>query len=267
MENCINKTYKSNLVVIPIENEYGIMIENRGRNNYSEMISIIIPTYNEKENIGKLIPSIHKILKAYNYELIVVDDNSPDGTAKFAEELSELYPIKVLKRNEKLGLASAILHGFHNSRGEILGVIDADLQHSPEYLKNFVDSVCNGQDIAIGSRYVKGGKIEEWSNFRSIVSKGAIMLSAPLTGIKDPMSGYFFLKRKVIDNINFIPKGYKILLEILVKGSYNEVTEFPITFRNRQNGKSKLNIKEYTNYIELLYCLYGFKLKRIFNGR
>ena len=229
-------------------------------------VSVIIPTYNERENIIKLIPSIDKNLSEYEYEMVVVDDSSPDGTAEAVRELANDYPVKLIVRPEKSGLSSAVVEGFKASGGKYIGVIDADLQHPPQYLRNFVLAVSNGQDIAIGSRYVEGGRIEVWSNYRSMVSKGAIMLSSPLTDVKDPMSGYFFFKRKVIENISFDPRGFKILLEILVKGSYNEVKEFPIIFKNRENGKSKLDIKEYKNYLWLLYCLYGFKLKRILNG-
>lgn len=227
-------------------------------------ISIIVPTYNEKENIGKLIPMIYKNLEGYDYEMIVVDDDSPDGTAKVAEELSNKYPIRVLKRNER-GLASAILYGFRHAKGDILGVIDADLQHPPEYMKEFISAVNDGYDIAIGSRYIEGGIIEGWSIYRSIVSKGAILLSRPLTGIKDPMSGYFFLKKDVVKGVSFSSIGYKILLEILTKGSYERVREVPYIFKTRQNGNSKLGKGEYINYLKLLYNLYKFKLKKILN--
>jgi dolichol-phosphate mannosyltransferase len=120
--------------------------------------------------------------------LIVVDDNSPDGTARVAEELSKEFPVRVLKRDGKLGLASAILHGFQHAKGKVLGVIDADLQHPPEYIKDFVIAVLNGNDIAVGSRYTDGGKIVGWSKFRKFVSRGAVALSKPLTDVKDPMS-------------------------------------------------------------------------------
>lgn len=122
------------------------------------MISIIVPTYNENENIKKLIPSVHQTLKEHEYELIVVDDNSPDGTARTAEDLSKNYPVRVLKRKDKQGLGSAVLHGFQHAKGDILGVIDADLQHPPEYIKDLVHAVSNGQDIAIKSLHIKRGE-------------------------------------------------------------------------------------------------------------
>lgn len=231
------------------------------------MISVIVPTYNENENIKKLITSVHETLKEHEHELIIVDDNSPDGTAQTAEELSKNYPVRVLKRSGKFGLASAVLEGFKHAKGDILGVIDADMQHPPEYIKDFVNAVSNGQDIAVGSRYTKGGKIEGWSEFRSLVSKGAIALSKPLTNVKDPVSGYFFIKRKVIENTTLNPIGFKILLEILVKGSYNNVKEIPYTFKLREAGESKLGIGEYINYSMHLYSLYGFRLRKTVYGR
>lgn len=230
-------------------------------------VSIIIPTFDERENIKKLIPKIADAFYEYDHEIIVVDDSSPDGTALAAKELACKYPVRVIIRPKKLGLASAVVEGFRNARGECIGVIDADLQHPPEYIKEFVYAVFNGYDIAVGSRYAENGGIEGWSRFRSLVSKGAVALAMPLTSVKDPVSGYFFLRRKVIEGISFNPIGYKILLEILVKGSYQNIKEIPFTFKLRERGKSKLGINEYASYLKLLYHLYGFRLKRMVYGR
>ncbi len=226
-------------------------------------LSVIIPTYNEAENIKMLIPRIHRVLNNTSYEIIVVDDSSPDGTPEVAKKLSESYPVRVFVRNQKLGLASAIVHGFENATGEILGVIDADLQHPPEYIINFIEKIREGYDIVIGSRYVKGGRIEGWGLKRKILSRGAIMLAKPLAKkVKDPMSGYFFIRRHVIEGIDFKLMGYKLLLEILVKGKYRGVAEVPYVFRERQNGESKLGRNEIANYIKLLAHLYMYKIWR-----
>lgn len=230
-------------------------------------VSIIIPTFNERENIKKLIPRIDRTLCGYDYEIIVVDDSSPDGTALTAKELACNYPVRVIVRPEKSGLASAVVEGFRNTEGECIGVIDADLQHPPERIKDFMHAVFNGYDIAVGSRYIDGGKIEGWGWFRYMVSKGAILLSSPLTSVKDPVSGYFFLRRKVIEGVSLNSHGFKILLEILVKGSYNNVKEIPYTFKVREVGNSKLGIGEYANYLKLLYSLYRFKLRVVLHGR
>ena len=219
---------------------------------------MIIPTYNERENIEKVIKKVHEVL-GKNYEIIVVDDNSPDGTAQVAKKLSDKYPVRVILREKKIGLASAIFTGFTSAHGEIMGVIDADLQHPPELMKSLVDKVRSGYDIAIASRYVKGGGVKDWTFFRKIVSRGAILLARPLTSVKDPMSGYFFLRKKVIENIRFRPKGYKLLLEILVKGNYSKVIEVPYVFTKRMAGESKLKATEYWEYLKLLAHLYRVK--------
>ena len=232
-----------------------------------EKISVVIPTYNEAENIKKIIPRIDKILKDYDYEILVVDDSSPDGTAKIAKRLSKQYPVRVLKREKKLGLASAILHGFKNANGDVLGVIDADLQHPPEYMKEFIRAIEGGYDIAIGSRYIEGGRVEGWSWTRKMVSKGAIMLAKPLIrGVKDPISGYFFLKKDVIEGVEFNPTGYKLSLEILVKGKWERIKEIPYTFKIREKGKSKLNFGEILRYLHLVGHLYKHRILRILKG-
>jgi dolichol-phosphate mannosyltransferase len=228
------------------------------------MISIIVPTYKERDNIKKLIPMICKTLHDYEHEVIIVDDSSPDGTAKIAEKLAERYSLKVLKRARKFGLASAILHGFNHANGDILGVIDADLQHPPEYMKEFIKAIENGYDIALGSRYVKGGRIEGWSKKRILISKGAILLAKPLIWrVKDPISGYFFFRRGVIESVKFNPTGYKLSLELLVKGNYSKIKEIPYTFKVRGKGESKLNSGEIYRYLHLIGHLYKYQILRI----
>lgn len=225
------------------------------------LISIIIPTYDEKENIKKLIPLLDECFNR-NYEIIVVDDSSPDGTADACRDMVKDYPIKVLERPVKMGLASAVVTGFYEAKGCIIGVMDADLQHPPEFASVLCKSIMDGCDIAIGSRYVDGGHSEKWGWFRRNVSRGAILLAMPLTGVSDPMSGCFFLKKHVIDEIVFNPRGFKILLEILVKGKYNIIKECPYTFELRNYGKSKLGMKEYYDYLMLLLHLYSYKIRR-----
>ncbi|MCD6514509.1 MAG: glycosyltransferase family 2 protein [Candidatus Odinarchaeota archaeon] len=224
------------------------------------VLSLIIPTYNERENLPVLVKRIHDALSGYcSYEIIVVDDNSPDETWKVAEELSKQYPVKVVKRKGKLGLSSAVIEGFKHASGEFLGVMDADMQHPPEILPNLIEEARNGKDIVIASRYTKGGKIENWGLKRKIVSKGARFLTKVLVpqarGIKDPLSGYFIIRRDVVEDVELNPVGYKILLEILVKGKYEDVSEVPFTFGTRGMGKSKLNLGEYANFLRHLYRL------------
>jgi len=224
------------------------------------VISIIIPTYNERNNIESVIEKLAKTLKNYSYEIIVVDDNSPDGTAEKARELAKKYPVRVFQRHKRLGLATAIVYGFRKARGDILGVIDADMQHTPELAKELVEAVRTNHDLAIASRYVEGGKIVDWPLYRKIISKVAIYIARPFTNLKDPVSGYFFLKRSVIEGVRLDAIGYKILLEILVKGRYGSVVEIPYTFQGRTKGRSKLGLGTLFDYMRLIFRLYLHKI-------
>jgi dolichol-phosphate mannosyltransferase len=219
-------------------------------------LSLVVPTYNERENITLLLERIHKSLSDYNYELIVVDDNSPDGTSELARSLASKYPLQVIVRTNERGLASAVVAGFKQARGEILGVIDADLQHPPEFIPALIKAVRDGADVAIASRYIKGGGIEGWTFKRKIISKGAkIPANILLTSarkIKDPLSGFFLFRKRVIDGAVLSPTGYKILLEVLVRGKANRVVEVPYTFKERERGKSNLTAKEQINYLSHL---------------
>ena len=224
------------------------------------MISVIIPTYNERENLKKIIPMIHDVLKDRDYEIVVVDDNSPDGTWEIAKELSKEYPVKLLMREERRGLATAVIDGIKIAEGKIIVVMDADLQHPPEYIPRLIEPIINdGVDLVIGSRYVKGGKIKEWGFVRRLISKGATFLShiavLKLRGIKDTMSGFFALKKSAIEGVELNPLGYKILLEILVKGNIRRVREVPYVFEKRYAGESKLGSREIFGYVKHLIQL------------
>jgi dolichol-phosphate mannosyltransferase len=206
-----------------------------------------------------LIERVHKALSQDSYELIVVDDNSPDGTSELAQSLSKDYPVRVITRKNERGLASAVVHGFKHASGEILGVIDADLQHPPEVLPELLVGIRSGAEVAIASRYVKGGGSEGWSMTRKIISRASKVLAALLLPsirrIKDPLSGFFLLRREVIEGVELSPTGYKILLEVIVKGKAREIAEVPYIFRERERGKSNLSTGEGINYLKHLYCL------------
>ena len=138
--------------------------------------------------------------------------------------------------------------------------MDADLSHPPEIIPELIKPIKeNKADLIIGSRNIKGGSVEVWPLRRKLVSKVATLMAKPLTDAKDPMSGLFFLKKEVIKDIKFKSKGYKLCLEILVKGKYNKILETPYVFRNRKIGKSKLNIKEYIKYLIDWFVLMKFK--------
>lgn len=218
-------------------------------------ISVIVPTYNERENMNILFDRIDKSLKDINYEIIVVDDNSPDETGKVVEELSNKYPVKLIIRKNNKGLATAVVEGFKNAKGCVFAVIDADLQHPPEKLISLIWETQNGTDIAIGSRYVEcnGKGFGEFSSARKIISKGANTLAKllipKLSNINDIQSGFFALKKDVVENVDLNPTGYKILLEILVMGNYKNVKEIPFIFGKRERGESKLGTNVIFEYI------------------
>jgi dolichol-phosphate mannosyltransferase len=236
----------------------GNSIENKGFIK-TGFVSFIIPTYNENDNIVPLVERIHAAIGDRPYEILFVDDNSRDGTADTAASLVPKYPVKVLIRKNKRGLATAILDGLLYIQGEYVCVMDADLQHPPEVLPVLFREMDNGRDLVIASRYVPGGGCEGWKLSRRIISKGAITLAhvfLPDTRkYSDPMSGFFAFKRKVVEKAQLNPLGYKILLEILLMGDHKSVAEVPYTFVTRTRGESKLSAKTQKEYLRHLYSL------------
>ncbi len=228
-------------------------------------LSLIIPTYNERENIQKLLLALEDNLSRskINSEIIVVDDNSPDGTGRVLEELKTKYQnLQVIHRKGKLGLSSAVIEGFQIAQGEILGVMDADLSHPIEKISEMYQAIKNA-DLVIGSRYVKNGRIEGWNLYRKILSKGATLLARVFVNIKDPMSGFFMIRRNLVANEEINSKGFKILLELLIKTNCKNVIEIPITFINRTEGKSKAGIKEIVFFLKNLFGYLPYK-KEVF---
>ncbi len=225
----------------------------------STAISIIIPTYNERDNVVALVKRIDQALSNYEYEVVFIDDDSSDGTAELAAALSPQYPVKVIVRKNKRGLASAVVDGLGYVEGEVIGVMDADLQHPPEVIPHLVRELGSGADVAIASRYVEGGGCEGWGLTRRIISKGAIFLAhllLPSTRkVKDPVSGFFMLNRRVVANADLRPTGYKILLEILIEGEFQDVAEVGYIFRTRGSGESKLNARQQIDYLKHIYSL------------
>ena len=231
-----------------------------GRLPESILLSVIVPTYMERESIEELINRIESSLKILPSELIVVDDSSPDGTGECAEELNSRYGnIKVIKREGKLGLSSAVLAGFQKARARVLAVMDADLQHPPELLSEMYVKIGEGYDLVVASRYVEGGKSKGLGLGRKIVSRSATALAhflLPRTRkVRDIVSGFFMLRRSVIEGVELRPVGYKILLEIVVRGKYDSVAEVPYTFKPRRSGKSSLNLREVWNYMVHIWRL------------
>jgi len=229
-------------------------------------ITLVIPTYNEAGNIPILVEKVFKIFSDEKLDghIIIVDDDSPDQTWKVGENLKNKYPnLEVLRRQDKRGLSSAVLDGFALANTEIVGVIDADLSHPPEKIPELVLPIIKGEaDFTLGSRYIDQGGTENWPLSRKISSKIATLAVLGLTKVKDPMSGFFFLKREVIKNVELSPKGFKIGLEILVRGNCENVIEVPIVFRDREYGESKLSSNVIVDYLLHVSKLYLYKIYR-----
>lgn len=218
-------------------------------------VSIVVPTYCERENLPILVERLAKALKGIKYEIVVVDDNSPDGTAEVARRLSSKYPVRVFVRPGKLGLASAVLTGIRLARGKYVVVMDADLQHPPEVVPQLI-SALKRADIAVASRFVRGGSAKGLRGLRYLVSRVAWLLS-PLAHprvfvVRDSMSGFFAIRRELVLGTRLRAIGYKILLEILAKCPWRRVLEVPYVFGERVYGRSKLGRGEVINYLVLL---------------
>lgn len=223
------------------------------------MVSLIIPTFNEQDNIVPLVERLNKTFTNQEYEILFVDDNSKDKTVDIISGLSAQYPVKALVRKTERGLATAVLLGFKFAKGNIIGVMDADLQHPPEINAALLKAIENGADIAIGSRYIKGGGCPNWGLSRRIISKGALSLAhvfLPSTRkVKDPMSGFFMFRSERIRGVEFSPIGYKILLEMLVIGNFQHAVEVPFIFEDRSSGHSKMKAQQQIDYLKHILSL------------
>src|SRR5262245_57111582 len=216
--------------------------------------AVIVPTYNEAANLPALVGRIFGSMP--DVEIIVVDDASPDGTADIAEKLASERPVRVIRRQGERGLSSAVLRGIADARSEICVVMDADLSHPPEVIPALVKAVECCADIAIGSRYGPGGGIDEWPWFRRLASRAGTLLARPLTGVQDPMAGFFCLRAKLLEGVALRPRGFKILLEILARAKPAKVVEVPIRFDDRGAGESKFGPRERREFLKQVWTLY-----------
>jgi dolichol-phosphate mannosyltransferase len=227
--------------------------------------SIVVPTYKEAGGIERLIRTLDDVFKrnALDGEVIVVDDNSPDGTGDIVDRLAaEGLPVRCLHRPGKMGLSSGVIDGWKFARpdSDALGAMDADFSHDASVIPTMVAALADGYDLAIGSRYVKGGGIEDWPLQRKITSLVAIALAKPLTPVRDITSGYFLVRRKSIEGVELDPIGFKIGLEVIAKARYTRAIEVPYVFTDRVAGTSKLNKNEIGNYLRQLVRIYRGRL-------
>ncbi|MDF0677256.1 MAG: glycosyltransferase family 2 protein [Nitrospira sp.] len=229
-------------------------------------LAVVVPTYCEADNIPELTRRIHEAVNnaRISTEIVIVDDNSQDGTDRVCKELATSYPLKLITRLSERGLSGAVIHGIRESRSEYVIVMDADLSHPPEDIPRLLHNLKLGADFVVGSRYVAGASTDaQWSLFRWLNSRAATLLAWGLTNLKDPMAGYFAFPRRILDEAPaLLPIGYKIGLEILIKANCRNVIEIPIAFMDRTRGESKLTIKQQLYYIRHLRRLYQFKFPR-----
>jgi dolichol-phosphate mannosyltransferase len=226
--------------------------------------SIVVPTYNEAGGIERLIVTLSEVFRTHGLdgEIVVVDDNSPDGTGAIVDRLAATYPVRCLHRPGKMGLSSGVIDGWKFARPEsdALGVMDADFSHDANVLPQMVAALAGGEyGLAIGSRYVPGGGIENWPLRRKITSLVAIALAKPLTPLRDITSGFFLVRRRALEGVELDPIGFKIGLEVIAKAHYGRALEVPYVFTDRVAGTSKLNQGEILNYLR--------QLGRIYRGR
>ena len=229
---------------------------------YTAGISVIVPTYREAENIPHLLRRVDEMRRAagLTLEVIFVDDNSRDGSVE-AVAASDFDWARILVRETERGLSSAVLHGFAAARHPVLICMDCDLSHPPEVIPKLVLALHTGQQFVIGSRYVPGGSTDDdWGFFRWFNSFVATLLARPLTTVRDPMSGFFALRKADFDRARSLnPVGYKVALELIVKCGFENVGEVPIHFTDRRFGESKLTLSEQLRYIQHLRRLYMFQ--------
>ena len=232
-------------------------------------VSIITPTFREAANLRSLAQRVFAALDAAKIEaeLLIIDDNSQDGTEEVAGELAKEYPVRLIVRRDQRGLSSAVITGFSHARFDRFLVLDADLQHPPEAIPDMLKRLeADNCDFVIGTRYGAGGEVvQDWPAIRRLVSWTAGLLARPLTPLSDPMAGFFALRRSTWQRAKRLnPIGYKIALELYVKCRCRRPGEIAITFQTRAAGESKLTATQQVRYLRQLVGLYHFRFPWLF---
>src|SRR6185437_6988694 len=228
-----------------------------------DKIALIIPTLREAQCLPRLLERVRAQLaaSAVSFEILVVDDDSRDGTEEIVRSIAaEDSRVRLLVRRAERGLAGAILYGWQHTDASILAVMDADLQHMPEVLPQLIAAIESGCDLAVASRFAPGAAVPGSSVLRRAASRASTWISRPLQPaglrVRDPLSGYFMVRRHCVENILFRTTGFKLLLEILVRGRVRSVREVPFTFHRRAAGNSKASLVVAWDYLQLLAQLY-----------
>jgi dolichol-phosphate mannosyltransferase len=217
-------------------------------------LTVIIPTFKEEANIRHIITEVDAVFRraGIDGEILVVDDNSPDGTIAIVNTLKATMPnVNLLVRTADHGLSQSVADGFAHATSEIFVVIDADLSHPPALIPKMYEEIRAGNDVVIGSRYMEGGGIKKWPLKRRVISLGATFLGRLLfPEVTDPVSGFFAIRKSVVSGARLKPRGYKILLEVLGKGTWENDKEIPFEFSDREIGASKLKFKTIIEYAQ-----------------
>ena len=232
-------------------------------------VSVVVPTFREVDNLPELIERLDAVRQAadLDLEVLIVDDNSRDGTSELIARLAVPW-VRLLVRTDERGLSSAVVHGLRHAPHDVTLVMDADLSHPPERIPDMLAALAAGAEFVIGSRYVPGAATDEhWGLFRWLNSKVATLLARPFTRARDPMAGFFACRRAALPDPAILnPIGYKIGLELLVKGGFRGVAEVPIHFADRRHGQSKLSLAEQVRYVQNLWRLLVFRYPRTARG-
>jgi dolichol-phosphate mannosyltransferase len=223
-------------------------------------VSVIVPTYREAENLSQLTARVDQTLATRDYEIVIVDDNSPDDTVAVCSWLTRYFPVRLIVREQERGLSSAVMTGLREASGSMAVVMDGDLSYPPESIPELLAPLETGRaDFVIGSRYVEGASAaQDWRLFRRVNSLTATLLARALTTVRDPMAGYFALHKTsfVAVETDLDPVGPRIGVELLVKGGFRHVVEVPIQVVSRARGRGKLNFREQARHLQHLARLY-----------
>jgi dolichol-phosphate mannosyltransferase len=220
--------------------------------------SLVVPTFNESENIAGFLTAVRDTLEsaaAYHpYEVIVVDDDSPDLTWEIAAKMTAGFPqLRVVRRRHERGLASAVIRGWQAARGAVLGTINADFQHPPAVLAQMLQCIQRGE-LVVASRFAEGGGLGDWAMHRRINSRvahwlGRILLPRAFARTSDPLSGCYIFHRQAVAGVELHPLGFKTLMEIMVRCDIRAIQEVSYEMRARQRGHSKLQVRHWFDYL------------------
>jgi dolichol-phosphate mannosyltransferase len=220
---------------------------------------MVLPTYNERDRLGELVNALFVECAAHRIqlELVVVDDNSPDGTGAVADELARTHRIRVIHRAGKLGLGTAVVAGFQVASADVVGVMDADFSHPPSLVPRMLATFrTTGADLVVASRYIPGGSTPDWPFRRRLLSRAACLLARPLSPVRDAASGFFLIRREIARGTAIKAGGFKICLELIVRSGATRLVELPYRFDDRELGESKMSLREAAGYLVQLRDLY-----------